>query len=228
MAKKPADASSGKASKKAGAKGDDAPVAKLTEAAAKAELKRLGQEIRAADEAYYQADNPDLTDADYDALRLRLKEIEEKFPELKRADSPSETVGAALTGAFGKVTHLKPMLSLDNMFTDEEVTDFIARGRRILKLKADEEVAVTAEPKIDGASCSLLYEDGELVKAATRGDGAVGEDVTANVRTMKDVPHTLKGKGIPKRIEILGEIYMTMADFKKLQEREEKEGNNVP
>src|SRR5262245_9961180 len=188
MAKKPAS------SKKSGPKesSDDTPVSKLTEAAARAELKRLGEQIRAADEAYYQDDNPDLTDAEYDALRLRLKEIEETFPELKRADSPSETVGVAPTGSFGKVTHLKPMLSLDNMFTDEEVTEFIARVRRFLNLKADEEVAITAEPKIDGLSCSLLYEDSELVKAATRGDGAVGDDVTANVRTMKDVPQTLK------------------------------------
>jgi DNA ligase (NAD+) len=228
MAKKPADASSGKAPKKGAAKGDDTPVSKLSQAAAKAELKRLGDEIRAADEAYYQEDSPHLTDADYDALRLRLKEIEETFPDLKRADSPSETVGASATGAFGKVTHLKPMLSLDNMFTDEEVTDFIARVRRFLNLKADEEVAVTAEPKIDGLSCSLHYEDGELVKAATRGDGAVGEDVTANIRTLKDVPEKLKGRGIPKRIEVRGEIYMTMDDFKKLQEREEKEGRKVP
>src|SRR5689334_1189187 len=224
MAKKPA-ASSGKASAKTG---DDTPVSKLTEAAAKAELKRLGEEIRAADEAYYQEDSPHLTDADYDALRLRLGEIEKNFPELKRADSPSESVGAAATGAFGKITHLKPMLSLDNMFTDEEVEDFISRVRRFLNLKADEEVAITAEPKIDGLSCSLLYEDGELVKAATRGDGAVGEDVTANVRTLKDVPEKLKGRGIPKRIEVRGEIYMTMGDFKKLQEREEAEGRKVP
>src|SRR5262245_52361036 len=168
-------------------KSETTAVSKLTKAAAEAELKKLGEAIRRADAAYYQDDAPEIADAEYDKLRVRLGEIEAKFPELKRADSPSEAVGAAPVGAFGKVKHLKPMLSLDNIFSDEEVTDFLARVRRFLGLKADEEVAVTAEPKIDGLSCNLLYEDGELVKAATRGDGAVGEDVTANVRTLKDV-----------------------------------------
>jgi DNA ligase (NAD+) len=211
----------------------DTPVSKLTKSAAEAELKRLGEAILSADAAYYQADAPEMTDAEYDKLRLRLAEIEAKFPDLKRADSPSETVGAAPAGTFGKVKHLKPMLSLANIFSDEDVTDFIASVRRFLKLAADEEVAVTAEPKIDGLSCSLLYEDGVLTRAATRGDGAVGEDVTANVRTLKDVPETLKGPkvkdgGIPKRIEVRGEIYMTMGDFEKFQAREEAEGRKVP
>jgi DNA ligase (NAD+) len=206
----------------------DTPVAKLDEKEAKAELKKLGEAIRRADAAYYQEDAPEITDAEYDKLRLRLGEIEAKFPELKRADSPSETVGSAPAGAFGKVKHLKPMLSLDNIFSDEEVTDFLARVRRFLGLKADEEVAVTAEPKIDGLSCNLLYEDGELVKAATRGDGAEGEDVTENVRTLKDVPEKLKGRGIPSRIEVRGEIYMRMADFEKFRDREAEEGRKVP
>ena len=206
----------------------DTPVAKLTEKEAKAELKKLGEAIRQADAAYYQEDAPEITDAEYDKLRLRLGEIEARFPELKRADSPSESVGSAPTGTFGKVKHLKPMLSLDNIFSDEEVTDFLARVRRFLNLKADEEVAVTAEPKIDGLSCNLLYEDGVLVKAATRGDGAEGEDVTENVRTLKDVPEKLKGRGIPGRIEVRGEIYMRMADFEKFRDREAEEGRKVP
>jgi len=204
------------------------PVSKLTKSAAAAELKRLGEAIRSADAAYYQADAPELTDADYDVLRVRLAEIEAKFPELKREDSPSEAVGASPVGAFGKVKHLKPMLSLDNMFSDEEVTDFIARVRRFLNLKADEEVAITAEPKIDGLSCSLLYEDGVLVRAATRGDGAVGEDVTANVRTLRDVPEKLKGRSHPERIEVRGEIYTLMSDFERLRDAEAEAGRKVP
>src|SRR5690606_15924114 len=192
------------------------------------ELKRLGEAIRRADAAYYQEDSPDLTDAEYDALRLRLAAIETAFPALKQADSPSDRVGAVAAQGFGKVTHLKPMLSLDNIFSDEEVAEFIARVRRFLGLKHDEELAVTAEPKIDGLSCNLLYENGELVTAATRGDGAVGEDVTANVRTLKDVPATLKGRGIPRRIEVRGEIYMRMADFETFRDREAEEGRKVP
>jgi DNA ligase (NAD+) len=215
-------------SKTPDAGGGETPVADLTKRVAEAELKKLGEAIRSADRAYYQDDAPELTDAEYDALRARLGEIEAAFPEQKRADSPSDVVGAAPVGGFGKVEHLKPMLSLDNMFQDEEVGEFIARVRRFLNLKAEEEVAVTAEPKIDGLSCSLLYEDGVLVRAATRGDGAVGEDVTANVRTLKDVPDKLKGKGIPKRIEVRGEIYMTMADFVKAKEAEAAAGRKIP
>ena len=204
------------------------PVDKLTKAAATAELKRLAEDIRAADAAYYQDDAPAMSDADYDALRQRLSAIEVRFPELKQADSPSEAVGAAPVGGFGKVTHLKPMLSLDNLFADEEVSEFIARVRRFLNLKAEEEIAVTAEPKIDGLSCSLLYENGVLVRAATRGDGAVGEDVTANIRTLKDVPEKLKGKGHPARIEVRGEVYMTMSDFEAFQAAEEEAGRKRP
>ena len=204
------------------------PVDKLTKAAATAELKRLAEDIRAADVAYYQDDAPAMSDADYDALRQRLSAIEVRFPELKQADSPSEAVGAAPVGGFGKVTHLKPMLSLDNLFADEEVSEFIARVRRFLNLKAEEEIAVTAEPKIDGLSCSLLYENGVLVRAATRGDGAVGEDVTANIRTLKDVPEKLKGKGHPARIEVRGEVYMTMSDFEAFQAAEEEAGRKRP
>ncbi len=204
------------------------PVDKLSKATATAELKRLAETIRTADAAYYQDDSPAMTDADYDALRQRLSAIEARFPELKQADSPSDAVGAAPVGGFGKVTHLKPMLSLDNLFADEEVSEFIARVRRFLNLKPDEEVAVTAEPKIDGLSCSLLYENGVLVRAATRGDGAVGEDVTANIRTLKDVPEKLEGKGHPARIEVRGEVYMTMAEFAAFQDAEEAAGRRRP
>jgi DNA ligase (NAD+) len=199
---------------------DATPVSKLKTSQAKAELARLAEAIREADAAYYQSDAPHLTDADYDALRRRLLEIEAKFPELKQADSPSETVGASPASGFGKVEHLKPMLSLDNLFEDEEVEAFFDRVRRFLALGPDAPVAVTAEPKIDGLSCSLLYEDGVLVRAATRGDGAVGEDVTRNIRTLKDVPERLKGKGWPARIEVRGEVYMSHADFAELNARE--------
>ena len=207
---------------------DAKPVEKLTKAAAKAELKKLAERIRAADAAYYQEDAPTLTDADYDKLRQRLLAIEAHFPELKQADSPSDAVGVAVASGFGKVTHLKPMLSLDNLFADAEVGEFIDRVRRFLNLTADEEVALTAEPKIDGLSCSLLYENGELVRAATRGDGAVGEDVTANIRTLKDVPHKLKGRGHPARIEVRGEVYFMMQDFAALQDTEEAAGRKRP
>jgi DNA ligase (NAD+) len=209
------------------------PVSKLKKTEAEAEWARLAEAIRAADAAYYQSDAPHLTDAEYDKLRLRLGEIEARFPELKTADSPTQNVGAPLTSGFGKVEHLKPMLSLDNMFRDEQVGDFLDRVRRFLNLKPDAELGVTAEPKIDGLSCSLLYEGGILVRAATRGDGRVGEDVTANVRTLDDVPEKLKGSpgqkgGWPARIEVRGEIYMTMADFARLRDAETAAGRRTP
>ncbi|MEQ1609091.1 MAG: NAD-dependent DNA ligase LigA [Hyphomonadaceae bacterium] len=206
----------------------ETPISKLTKAAAKAELNKLGEAISAADAAYYQNDAPDLTDAEYDTLRNRLNAIEEKFPDLKHADSPSQKVGAAVAQGFGKATHLKPMLSLDNLFSDGEVGELIARVRRFLNLKADEEIGVTAEPKIDGLSCSLLYENGALVRAATRGDGAVGEDVTANVRTIGDAPEKLEGNGYPARIEVRGEVYMLMSDFERFRDAEAEAGRKVP
>ncbi len=226
MAKTPKSASGKSGSGKS--VGGDIPIAELTKAVAKKELARLGEAIRAADAAYYQEDAPHMSDADYDALRQRLNAIEEAFPELKQADSPNEAVGAAPVQGFGKVTHLKPMLSLDNLFSEEDAADFITRVRRFLNLGASEEVAVTAEPKIDGLSCSLLYENGELTRAATRGDGAVGEDVTANIRTLKHVPHTLKGRNHPAQIEVRGEVYMTMADFETFQKAEEDAGRKRP
>jgi DNA ligase (NAD+) len=202
-------------------------AADLTEAQAKAELKRLAAEIAAHDKRYYQQDAPTVTDAEYDALRQRNAAIEARFPELIRSDSPSRRVGAAPTGKFRKVRHAVPMLSLDNAFTDEDVVDFVARIRRFLKLDEDEKLAFSAEPKIDGLSMSLRYEEGELVTAATRGDGAEGEDVTANIRTLKDVPHRLRGKNVPPACEIRGEVYMTKGAFLALNERQKASGGQI-
>ena len=194
--------------------------ADLTEAQAKAELARLAAEIAAHDKRYYQQDKPTVSDAEYDALRERNAAIEKRFPDLVRPDSPSRRVGAAPTGKFKKVRHALPMLSLDNAFADQDVIDFAARIRRFLKLSDDEKITFSAEPKIDGLSMSLRYEDGDLVTAATRGDGSEGEDVTANIRTLKDVPLELKGRHVPKICEVRGEVYMTKADFLKLNERQ--------
>ena len=202
-------------------------AADLTEAQAKAELKRLAAEIAAHDKRYYQQDAPTVTDAEYDALRQRNAAIEARFPELIRSDSPSRRVGAAPTGKFRKVRHAVPMLSLDNAFTDQDVVDFVARIRRFLKLDEDEKLAFSAEPKIDGLSMSLRYEEGELVTAATRGDGAEGEDVTANIRTLKDVPHRLRGKNVPPACEIRGEVYMTKGAFLALNERQKASGGQI-
>ncbi|MGA9084879.1 MAG: NAD-dependent DNA ligase LigA, partial [Pseudolabrys sp.] len=199
----------------------------LTEAQAKAELKRLAGEIAAHDKRYYQQDAPTVTDAAYDALRQRNAAIEAHFPALIRADSPSRRVGAAPTGKFKKVRHAVPMLSLDNALTDEDVVGFIARIRRFLKLDETEKVAFSAEPKIDGLSMSLRYEGGELVTAATRGDGAEGEDVTANIRTIKDVPHKLKGRNVPPVCEVRGEVYMTKGAFLALNERQNASGGQI-
>jgi len=195
-------------------------VSDLTEAQAKADLARLAAEIAAHDKRYYQQDKPSVTDAAYDALRERNAAIERRFPTMVRADSPSRRVGAAPTGKFKKVRHALPMLSLDNAFEDQDVVDFVARIRRFLKLSDDEKITFSAEPKIDGLSMSLRYEGGALITAATRGDGAEGEDVTANIRTLKDVPLELKGRHVPKICEVRGEVYMTKADFLKLNERQ--------
>jgi DNA ligase (NAD+) len=202
-------------------------VADLTEAQAKAELKRLAAEIAAHDKRYYQQDTPTITDAEYDALRRRNAAIEARFPKLIRADSPSQRVGAAPTGKFKKVRHAVPMLSLDNAFSDEDVIDFVARIRRFLRLGNDEKIAFSAEPKIDGLSMSLRYEDGELVTAATRGDGAEGEDVTANIRTLGDVPKRLKGRNVPQVCEVRGEVYMTKHAFLSLNERQKAAGGQI-
>jgi len=196
----------------------DKPVEKLSKAEAEAELARLAEEISEHDRRYYQEDTPTVTDAEYDSLRLRNLAIEARFPELKREDSPSEQVGAAPTGRFAKVRHAVPMLSLDNAFSDEEVADFLARVRRFLRIPADEVIEITAEPKIDGLSLSLRYEERKLVSAATRGDGYEGENVTANARTIDDIPKSLP-KAAPDVVEVRGEVYMLHKDFAALNKR---------
>jgi DNA ligase (NAD+) len=200
------------------------PPSDLTQAQARAELKRLAREIAAHDERYYQNDAPTISDADYDALRRRNATLEARFPELVLADSPSRRVGAKPARGFAKLRHAVPMLSLDNAFGDEDVADFVDRIRRFLRLSADEPLAFTAEPKIDGLSLSLRYEDGRLISGATRGDGIEGEDVTANVKTLRDIPKELRGKRVPPLCDIRGEVYMTKSAFLKLNERQEAEG----
>ena len=158
----------------------------LTEADAANRMMRLAKEIARHDRLYHDQDAPEISDADYDALVRENRELEGRFPQLVRADSPSRRLGAVSTSALAKVTHARPMLSLENAFSGEEVEEFVARVKRFLALPEDAFVAMTAEPKIDGLSCSLRYEGGELSLGATRGDGAVGEDVTANVRTIAD------------------------------------------
>jgi DNA ligase (NAD+) len=201
--------------------------AKLNEAQAKAELKRLATEIAAHDKRYYQQDAPTVTDAEYDALRQRNAAIEARFPQLIRADSPSKRIGASPIGKFRKVRHAVPMLSLDNAFAEQDVVDFVARIRRFLRLSEDEKLAFSAEPKIDGLSMSLRYEGGELVTAATRGDGAEGEDVTANIRTLEDVPKKLKGRNVPNVCEVRGEVYMTKHAFLALNERQKAASDTI-
>jgi DNA ligase (NAD+) len=202
-------------------------VADLTRAQAKVEHKRLTLEIERHDKAYYQEDAPKISDAEYDALRQRFNAIEARFPELVTSASPSQKIGAAPSGKFKKVRHAVPMLSLDNAFAEEDVLDFVGRIRRFLKLSDDDRIDFSAEPKIDGLSMSLRYEEGELVTAATRGDGAEGEDVTANIRTLEDVPKKLKGRNVPDICEVRGEVYMTKKAFLALNERQKAEGSTI-
>jgi DNA ligase (NAD+) len=202
-------------------------VATLTKAQAKVELKRLALEIESHDKHYYQEDAPKISDADYDALRKRANAIEARFPELVTSESPSQKIGAQPSGRFAKVQHAVPMLSLGNAFSDEDVADFVDRIRRFLKLDADEIPAIVAEPKIDGLSLSLRYENGELVRAATRGDGTTGEDVTGNARTIKDIPNTLKGRKIPAACEVRGEVYMLKQDFLILNKKQAEADDTV-
>src|SRR6478609_2180340 len=199
----------------------------LTRAQARVELKRLALEIESHDKHYYQEDAPKISDAEYDALRQRFNAIEARFPELVSSDSPSQKVGAQPSGRFAKVRHAVPMLSLDNAFAETNVVDFVARIRRFLKLGDGDGIAFSAEPKIDGLSMSLRYEGGELVTAATRGDGAVGEDVTANIRTLEDVPKKLKGRNVPDVCEVRGEVYMTKQAFLALNERQKAAGSTI-
>jgi DNA ligase (NAD+) len=209
------------------------PVDELTEAQARKELKQLAETIAHHDRLYHEKDAPEISDAEYDALRRRNLALEQRFPDLVRADSPSRRVGAAPAAGFAKVTHAKPMLSLDNAFDDEDVRAFFTSVRNFFRRPEDlarvdpATIEVAAEPKIDGLSCSLRYEQGELVLAATRGDGVTGEDVTANVKTLRGVPHRLKGRGWPQTIEIRGEVYMERPGFFALNAEREKAGEPV-
>jgi DNA ligase (NAD+) len=212
---------------KASVRTDKTAVELLTAKQAKAEHARLQVDISAHDKRYYQQDRPTVSDAEYDELRRRYNAIEARFPDLRTLESLSLKVGAAPSRGFAKIRHAVPMLSLDNAMSDEDVVDFVARIRRFLKLGEDERIAFSAEPKIDGLSMSLRYEDGELVTAATRGDGQEGEDVTANIKTIKEVPQKLKGRGVPKICEVRGEVYMTKRAFLELNERQKAAGGEL-
>lgn len=194
----------------------DQPVDHLDDTAAAVELERLAALIAGADRAYHGRDAPEMTDAEYDALKRRNREIEERFPDLRRIDSPTTRIGAAPADGFGKIRHAVRMLSLENAFTSQDVSDFVARIRRYLGLPDDAVLSFTAEPKIDGLSLSLRYEHGDLVHAATRGDGETGEDVTLNARTIAQIPQRLSGA--PVICEVRGEVYMRLADFSALNQ----------
>ncbi|MDZ7710574.1 MAG: NAD-dependent DNA ligase LigA [Roseovarius sp.] len=200
-------------------------IDELSEAQARAELARLTQALSEADAAYHTNDAPVMSDAEYDALKARNAAIEARFPALKRDDSPSERVGAAPSESFAKVPHAQRMLSLGNAFSAEDITEFDARIRRYLGLDEAAPLAYTSEPKIDGLSLSLRYEHGRLVQAATRGDGETGENVTANARTITDIPETLDGA--PDLLEVRGEVYMSHADFKALNARQVERGGKT-
>ena len=205
----------------------------LTETEAAAELERLATEIAHHDQLYYAKDAPEVSDAEYDELRKRNNAIEARFPELIRADSPSRRVGVAPSSGFAKVTHAVPMLSLENAFDEDDVRDFFAGIRNFFRRPEDvarvaaDAIEVMAEPKIDGLSAALRYEHGRLVLGATRGDGVTGEDVTANIRTLRDVPKTLSGKGWPEVIEVRGEIYMEREGFFAVNAEREAAGEPV-
>jgi DNA ligase (NAD+) len=205
----------------------DTSVESLSEKQAQAEHARLAAEIAEHDRRYYQDDAPAVSDAEYDALRQRYNAIEARFPQLRTAESLTQHVGAAPSARFAKVRHAVPMLSLDNAFAEDDVRDFVSRIRRFLRLPEDEEMVFSAEPKIDGLSMSLRYEDGALVTGATRGDGSVGEDVTANVKTLADIPQRLKGRNVPATCEIRGEVYMTKHAFLALNKRQAESGGQV-
>ncbi len=206
---------------------NETPVEDLTEKQAQAEHARLAAQIAEHDRRYYQEDAPTVSDAAYDRLRQRYAAIEARFAQLRTLESLSQRVGAAPAARFAKVRHAVPMLSLDNAFAEQDVVDFVGRIRRFLRLGDDEEIAFSAEPKIDGLSMSLRYEHGELVSGATRGDGTEGEDVTANVKTLKDIPHRFKRKSVPAVCEVRGEIYMTKQAFLALNQRQAASGGQV-
>jgi DNA ligase (NAD+) len=203
-----------------------AAVSDLSQPEARAELKRLAALIRHHDDLYYQQDAPAISDADYDALRVRNDAIEARFPKLVRPDSPSRRVGATPADGFGKVRHTVPMLSLANAFDNEDVAKFVERVSRFLGL-SEEKLAFTAEPKIDGLSISIRYQDGRLAGAATRGDGSEGENVTRNVMTIGEIPHQLKGRNVPEVIDVRGEIYMSHNDFARLNAEQAASGGKV-
>ncbi|KQY27037.1 NAD-dependent DNA ligase LigA [Rhizobium sp. Root482] len=198
----------------------------LTLDEAAAELERLARDLARHDALYHGKDAPEISDADYDALKRRNEEIEARFPELVRTDSPSRKVGAAPSGIFQQITHARPMLSLDNVFSDADVRDFISSVYRFLGLLPDDSIAFTAEPKIDGLSMSLRYEKRRLVSAATRGDGTTGENVTANIRTIQEIPQTLPVDA-PDIVEVRGEVYMAKSDFLALNAQMAAEGRQT-
>ncbi|MFI5000311.1 MAG: NAD-dependent DNA ligase LigA [Reyranellales bacterium] len=206
-------------------------VDEMTERQARAEHKRLAEEIGHHDKLYHEKDAPEISDAQYDRLRQRLKAIEARFPQLVDMFSPTQLVAPTPTTAFAKVRHARPMLSLDNAFSDEELQGFLDRVRRGLEretdLKPDAEIALSCEAKIDGLSISLRYEDGEFTVGATRGDGTTGEDVTANLKTIKDIPHKLKGRGVPKAFDVRGEVYMERKAFVELNARQVAAGEKA-
>src|SRR5580658_10945365 len=199
---------------------NETAVGDLTEKEAQAEHAWLEAEIAEHDRRYYQEDAPTVSDAEYDRLRQRYGAIEARFPQFRTRESLTQRVGSAPSARFAKIRHAVPMLSLDNAFAEQDVVDFVGRIRRFLRLPDDEEIVFSAEPKIDGLSMSLRYERGELVTGATRGDGGEGEDVTANVKTLEDVPKRLKGRGVPKVCEVRGEVYMTKQAFLALNKRQ--------
>lgn len=199
-------------------------IINMTEEEAKAELERIAKEMAKSDIAYYQNDEPYLSDAEYDALKRRNAELEAVFPQLVRADSPSKKIGAPLQSGFGKVPHRFPMLSLGDVFSIEEVEDFIAGVKRFLNTESD--IAFMCEPKIDGLSFTARYENGIFVQGATRGDGTTGEDITANLRTLAQLPPKIEGK-VPAVLEVRGEVYMSKSDFFELNRKNEAEGKKI-
>ncbi|HVK92185.1 MAG TPA: NAD-dependent DNA ligase LigA, partial [Mycoplana sp.] len=202
------------------------PVENLTEEEAAAELAYLAAELARHDELYHGKDQPEISDADYDALKRRNEAVEARFPVLVRDDSPSRRVGSAPLPTFAPIVHARPMLSLDNTFSDEDVRDFIASVYRFLGRLPDDSIAFTAEPKIDGLSMSIRYENGRLVNAATRGDGTTGENVTANILTIAEIPQRLPA-GAPAVAEVRGEVYMAKSDFQALNAQMAAEGRQT-
>ena len=207
------------------AENSEKDVASLTAEQARAEFLALEERLRAADLAYHQADAPEISDGDYDSLKRRYRALAEAHPDLAKAAAALDTVGAPAASGFGKITHSIRMLSLGNAFEDEDVSDFVRSIRKYLGLGGEAALAFTAEPKIDGLSLSLRYEQGKLIQAATRGDGSIGENVTANAMTIADIPHQLAGA--PEVLEVRGEVYMSHADFEALNARHEERGGKV-